>query len=178
MNCIYQLKQNDISWNNVNYIKPSNYLLSGMDIACEHLIKYYRNDHILCIKYKQGDTQFGLTETSKVWEKNLDDTMIRGINEELNISIDGIQNKYTFLIKKNNIKVYCLQIGTDTDVNMIDDINCTNENDGKKKVLVLIHGNKDIMMAKINKIKSSEKNIIGINLIPVKKIKKIYKFLG
>ena len=54
----------------------------------------------VCIKYKQGNTQFGLTETGKTWESNLDETMMRGVSEELHLSINGIECRHEFVVKK------------------------------------------------------------------------------
>jgi len=178
MNSIYQLKQNIVGWKNVKYIKPSTYCLLGMDIACDYLTQKFHNDHLICIYYKQGDTQIGLTETGKKWENNFDDIMIRGLSEELNISIRGIENKHEIVLKKKkkNIKIYCLHIDVNTNINIVENINyTTNDDDKTKKVLILLHGNKNTIMTKISKIKSSEKDIIGINLIPIKKIKYIWK---
>jgi hypothetical protein len=112
MKKIYQINTDGDKWNNVAYIKPSKYHVPGIKNAINHLIKNYSNNHIVCIKYKQGDTQLGLTETGKRWENNLDETMIRGVGEELNISIGGISDKYEMSVKqrKRNIKLYFFKI--------------------------------------------------------------------
>ena len=82
---------------------------------------------------------------------------MRGVNEELNLSINGIECRHEFALKKKGrrIKVFCLQIDNNTNIDVLDNIECTNDDDDKsKKVLVLIHGNKDVIMSKINSFSS------------------------
>lgn len=168
-------------WDDEEKIIPSTYNIPGLNYGIEHITNNNNEDHLICIKYKQGDTQIGISETRKKTDKTSYDTMIRGICEELNILIENINIEHELCVKTNkrHVKIYCININETTRItqllNMPKEMNeLEEENDRKRKVLILMYGKKNIIMEKINKFSTSERGIGGINLIPIKDLKNIY----
>ena len=56
------------SWEETNTILPSGYIRKGALQVFHRIRRSFPEDHIVCIGYNRGDTQFAITETFKTYD--------------------------------------------------------------------------------------------------------------
>ena len=177
---------NTSHWGNKKSIIPSSYYKTGMKQAYVNLMTQSPDDHILCIGYNEGDVQFGLSESFKKGEKRMD-ALKRALIEEINYEFKDklLPNFYKYTYRTNeytsNNHIIFVNITSDTKSfkRYPISIDTNNVNDDKtNKLIVIIHGDKEVLKEKFKLFSSSESKIASLNLIPVGQLNLLFKFLN
>jgi hypothetical protein len=190
-NNIYSISSN--TWSTCSYVKPSTYKKNGMKDAYDNLRQECPDDHVICITYKAGDTQFAVSETFKVFDKTNGKpdplkTIVRGLKEELLREID--ESRFVKLNGGNKIKhkdqsvyYYSLNLNTLQNNYSVVDIESLapdnkEDDDNSIKSIVIIHGDIENVQNFIPEFSSGETDISAFTAIPMSKLSTVFKFLA
>lgn len=173
------------SWEKVNSIIPSGYIRKGALQVFHRIRRSHPDDHILCIGYKRGDTQFAITETFKTYETSLNDVVDRCLQEECsmervdrNVSIENVAFTYT----EKYATIYCVPLRVDSPTSMrpcekpsmmsVEDID--KDDDKSRKLVLLLHGPFEVIQSIFSQFSSLEDDISHLMSIPVSQVALVF----
>lgn len=172
------------SWEKVATITPSGYIRKGALQVFHRIRRSFPDDHILCIGYNRGDTQFAITETFKTYETTLDEVVDRCLREECSVeradrqvSIHNISFTYT----EKYATIYCVPLRIDNPtcirpcpcpVSSSQDID--KDDDKSRKLVLLLHGPSDVIQSVFSQFSSVEDDISHLMSIPVSHVPKVF----
>jgi len=184
---IYKIYNNKWSpnarWERITHISPSNYIRKGTLHVLRQLRTQFPDDYLVCIGYRRGDTQVGLTETFKTYEQSPNTVLDRCLREET--CVERFKKEPTssaFLYHERYASIYCMPLRVTssdhlrplyTDPHMIPDVmeeDLDKEDDKSRKLVLLVHGSLPQLLEQFSRFASSERDIEHLILVPLRGI--------
>jgi len=157
---------------------PSGYIRKGALQVFHKIRRSYPTDHILCIGYERGDTQFAVTETFKTYETTVEEVIDRCLREELSMErVDSGLDCLSFVYHERHATIFCvpmrcsqenLRPTTVQPSSFEEDINAND--DKTRKLVLLLHGPPDVIQNLFSRFASVEKDISHLISIPVSRV--------
>lgn len=171
------------SWEKVTSILPSGYIRKGALQVFHKIRRGYPDDHILCIGYQRGDTQFAITETFKTYESSVDQVVDRCLMEECSMERTNkdvsVSNK-TFVYTEKYATIYCVPLRVDHGTfkpserppTAVEDID--KDDDKTRKLVLLLHGPFQEIQQIFSQFYSAEDDISHLISIPVAQVSFVF----
>ena len=172
------------SWENIYSLVPSGYIRKGTLQVFHKIRRNYPNDHIMCIGYIRGDTQFVLTETFKTYEDSVEQVIDRCLKEECSverIKTESTIDSVSFVYNEKFATIHCVPYRVSLDnlrpsepltPEECEGIN--SDDDKTRKLVLLLHGPLHVLKKVFSKFYSSEDDISHITAIPVSQVSHIF----
>lgn len=163
-------------WDRIYSLSPSNYIRKGTLQVFQKIRREYPADHILCIGYEWGDTQFGITETFKTHETTADQVVDRCLMEELSMErTDKTSECRTHVYQERFATIYCVPMRVSADnlrscAPQSTDDDANKDDDKTRKLVLLLHGPFEVIRQIFSSFASTEKEITHLVSIPVNDI--------
>lgn len=170
-------------WELIHAITPSGYIRKGSLQVFQKIRRSYPNDHILCIGYSRGDTQFAVTETFKTYETHVDEVVDRCLCEELSMERIPDQSRLdclSFTYYEKFATIHCVPMRVSIDnirpcANSLVTPTDLDANDDKtRKLVLLLHGPPDVIHTLFSRFSSVEKDISHLVSVPVQRIPYVF----
>jgi len=164
------------TWEMIRSIIPSGYVRKGTLQVFHKIRRSYPNDHILCVGYRRGDTQFGITETFKTYETDVQEVVDRCLEEEC--SMERTPNAHmdllSFVYHEKFATIYCVPMRV-THENLRykapmyhrHPVDIDADDDKRRKLVLLLHGPPDVIRDTFQHFQSVEMEISHLASIPV-----------
>lgn len=172
------------TWERIHSLLPSGYIRKGSLQVFQKIRRSYPNDHILCIGYTRGDTQFAVTETFKTYEQQVDEVIDRCLLEEL--SMERVPDRshldcLSFTYHERFATIHCVPMRVSYD-NIrpcttplsTDPIDLDANDDKTRKLVLLLHGPPDVVLTLFSRFRSVEKDISHLVSVPVQSVPHVF----
>lgn len=168
-------------WEKIYSLRPSSYIRKGTLQVFHKIRKNFPNDHILCIGYNRGDTQFAITETFKTYETTVEQVVDRCLLEEC--SMERIQDTHmeslSFVYTERFATIYCVPFRISHDNIRVahqytSPAELEKDDDKTRKLVLLLHGPPDIIRSVFKDFSSVEYDISHIVSVPVQSIQCVF----
>lgn len=171
-------------WEKIHSLRPSSYIRKGTLQVFHKIRKNFPNDHILCIGYNRGDTQFAITETFKTYETSIEQVLDRCLLEECSMERvrDTQMECLSFVYTERFATIYCVPLRiTHDNIQARQDTHqyaspdeLEKDDDKTRKLVLLLHGPPDIIRSVFQHFSSSENDISHIVSVPVQSIQFVF----
>lgn len=163
-------------WQPIHSFMPSGYIRKGTLQLFHRIKRNYPDDHIVCIGYVRGDTQFGLTETFKTYETSIGQVIDRCLKEECSMQRTYEEDVMSFVYNEKYATIYCVPLRVTADnlrpctplTGRQDDIDA--DDDKTRKLVLILHGPWKAIQQVFSKFYSNEDEISHLVAVPVDKV--------
>lgn len=162
-------------WESIQSIIPSGYIRKGTLQVFHKIRKNYPNDHILCIGYKRGDTQFGITETFKTYETRVEQVVDRCLKEECSMELAAPSlDCLSFVYKEKYATIHCVPLRVTHDnlrpcvISQSLYAGIDDDDDKTRKLVLLMHGSPEVIRPVFSRFASVEEDISHLASVPIR----------
>lgn len=173
-------KYQQTDWERIYSLSPSGYIRKGTLQVFHKIRKNFPDDHILCIGYSWGDTQFAITETFKTYETHVDDVVDRCLQEELSMERIEKMECIPYIYNERFATIYCVPFRA-THENLqschydpVPEKDLDKDDDKTRKLVLLLHGPFPVIQKLFARFSSLEHNISHLISIPMTDINFVF----